>query len=169
MMAIGAGILLMALKNNIAPLELISVSLVAASFKFTDALLFPLPLTHITIINPAQAIIMEGVSFGVIAHFFRSFEKSLASRAAFSALLVAMSIVLFNVVSYFLIGYKNTMHLESILRTLVWNLPVGILATSFCLYAAGRVPAITAVPVALRAVAAAVVAVFAVVLRAVIS
>lgn len=123
--AIGIGVLYMAMSGGAKTTDLIGISAFAASFKFIDCVLFPLPVFHITIINPAQAIMMEGVAFAAVVFFYKkAFYSSLASIVSSSAVLM-LAMVLFNLFSYFIVGYKITGHMEDVSRTIFIHWPIG--------------------------------------------
>ena len=134
MSAIGIGIMFWALRCGVKPYQLLIVSAIAASFKFTDAFLFAIPVFDIKIINPAQAILMQGLAFGLITTFFRAFDKKLSGKMAATAGTLILSMVLFNLVSFFIIGYKGTAHLENVTMTFFLHWPAGIVLSTAAIY-----------------------------------
>lgn len=128
--AIGAGVMFWALRSGVRPALIPLVATVAASFKFADSFLFGLPVFDIKIINPAQAILMQGMAFAVIARTFKNLGERLVPTIVPAALFVSISMVLFNLISYFAVGYKTTSHLLNPVATLLIHMPVGIVLTS---------------------------------------
>lgn len=117
MSSIGFTLLFMALRAGIKPSQLVIVSLIAAAFKGLDALLFGLPLLHQTIVNPATAIAAQGLAAALL--FKNSTEQqplSTLSLRTFGA--VALSMVLFNAISYFGFGWQ-TFHTKDPFAALV--------------------------------------------------
>ena len=131
MTAFGCGVMMLALRGGVSHAGVAFVAVVAASFKFTDAFLFSIPLNDIHIINPAQAILMEGLAFAFVSHLF----KKPFVTAAF---VIPLSIVLFNLVSYFVVGFRITGYLENPARTLFVAMPLGIFLTTIVLKITGR-------------------------------
>ncbi len=99
MASFGFAVLFAALRSGLRPAQLLSVSLVAASFKFLDAPLFHLALVDRTIINPALAIASQGLVFAFIAHRWPMNDRiaTLAPRMLAAA---AGGLVLFNGISW---------------------------------------------------------------------
>jgi len=160
MTSIGAFVMFWGIKSGLGMAGIASISLIAASFKFIDAFLFPIPINHITIINPAQAILMNGVAFLLFARL---------NRWTFSVSYVIMSMVLFNLGSYFIIGYKVTSHIENISRTVFLDIPAGVIMTVLASWLAERVKRYFDVSVFVKAMAALGLAVFAVLIKTIIA
>lgn len=128
--SIGVAIMFFAMRSGLKPSSLFSVSLVAASFKFADVYLFGLPVFDIKIINPAQAIAMEGLAFASMAALFRNVEKSFASKIMPASFVMISSMVLFNLLLYFVVGYRPTQNMMHPFASVFINLPVGIAISS---------------------------------------
>lgn len=69
MAGIGGALMATALSIYKKPSMLPGIGLVAALFKLLDVWLFDLPATSIYIVNPAMAIILESLVFGLVAKF----------------------------------------------------------------------------------------------------
>jgi len=69
MAPMGFAILYLAMRSGVKPGQLFMVSLVAASMKFTSALVFSIPLMSRRIVNPAISIAMQGLAFSLVARF----------------------------------------------------------------------------------------------------
>jgi len=134
MTAIGAGIMFFALSRGTTISGLIAISAVAASFKFFDVFLFGFPVTHIKILNPAQAILMQGLSFAVCARFINPLSSVLKSRVIFAFSFAFLSLALFNVLSYYLVGYKPAFEISNLLAFAKLNLPICTLLVICALY-----------------------------------
>jgi len=79
MAGIGVTIMAAGLAIYRKPVFPLGVGIVAALFKLLDIWLFALPITSIHIINPAMAIILESLSFSLIAVFIMNrMEKNVA-------------------------------------------------------------------------------------------
>lgn len=138
---IGFALLFWGVQRGLAPRHVILAAFIAACFKLLDPILFTMPLNHIRIINPAQAIFSQGLAFSAALALTTKIKSSLKIPAV-ALICVPLAMVLFNLISYFVVGYKPTGHLLHLSQTLLINLPVGILLTTGALYLAQRVSAL---------------------------
>ena len=69
MSGIGAAIMAAALATYRKPAMLPGIGIVAASFKWLNSWLLFVPINTVQIINPAMAIILESLAFGLVAAF----------------------------------------------------------------------------------------------------
>lgn len=137
MAPIGFAVLFAALRCGARPGGLVAISAVAASFKFLDVLLFNLSPFQAAIVNPAQAILMQGLSFTAFA---RSINSPLpAKRLLASTGMAVMSIVLFNLVGYFIAGQSRVPLFASPLAVLGFHLPLTVIATYLLVDVASRI------------------------------
>jgi hypothetical protein len=97
-------LMMYSLRLGLKPFHLIVLSSIAALFKFIDPLIFGVPFFDITIINPAQAIIMEGLSFALAVRIFKMSENSIFKDIFASIFTVSLWALLFNAVSYFVLA-----------------------------------------------------------------
>ena len=107
---IGFGLLFWGAKRGLTPRHIVVAAFVAAAFKFLDPIIFTMPLTHIRIINPAQAVVSQGLAFAV-ALFVAARSKSSSPIPMLAFISVPLAMVFFNAISYYVIGYKETGHL----------------------------------------------------------
>ncbi|HLD45972.1 MAG TPA: hypothetical protein VJC18_11105, partial [bacterium] len=103
MAPIGFTLLYWAQKNGLKASHLFLAACLAACFKFADVFLFNMPLFSIQIINPAQAIVMQGLCFAGLVKIFPLFDRSHAKLATTSlvfsvhfVLSAAFSLLVFN-------------------------------------------------------------------------
>lgn len=142
MSAIGFALLYTALRLGVRPANLFAVSLVAASFKFLDPILFKIAFFDITVINPAVAIASQGLAFSAIFSVFRLSSPSaligdpekrpyaLALRFLATA---AIAMAAFNLISLGVFGWP-TNHTINLANAIFIQLPLtAILASAFAL------------------------------------
>lgn len=128
MASIGFALLFAAHRAGVRPTQLFLVSAVAASFKFLDALLFPIPFFDIMIVNPAIAIASQGLAFSLVVRFTKLPDR-------FGALLPRMlvasggAMLLFNGFSLGVMGHATNHTLHPWNAALV-QLPLTALAAS---------------------------------------
>ena len=101
MAPIGFALMFWGMKNGLKAHQLFCVSLIAASFKFFDFFLFHLPIFHISIVNPSQAIAMQGLCFAAVSSLFRKYEQSWQGTALTALPLYS--------VSWFLFAFNSSM------------------------------------------------------------
>lgn len=134
---IGFGILFFGRKCGLSLGGIMSAAFVAALFKLLDPIIFTMPITHIRIINPAQAILSQGMALSLALILTQTVRERL--RVPMVAVVsVSLAMVFFNLISYFVIGYKETGHLLNLGQTLLIKLPIGILLTVMSLYLFGQ-------------------------------
>ncbi len=111
MASIGFALLFAAHRAGVRPAQLFLVSGVAASFKFFDALLFPIPLFDVMIINPATAIASQGLAVALVVRFSGLPKRPLALAPRMLAA-TAGGMLLFNGSSLGIMGYAthHTLH-----------------------------------------------------------
>ncbi|MFH1654521.1 MAG: hypothetical protein ABIE74_10790 [Pseudomonadota bacterium] len=127
---IGFALLYLGMRNGLKPHQLIYVAVIAASFKFFDIILFSMPLLSNRIINPASAILSQGLAFFLVAGIFKNrcpkpnqiFKLALVTFIAF--------IPIFNLNSYILFGPNSTIYFENPIRALFINTPIAIALTT---------------------------------------
>lgn len=127
MAPIGFAILFMAVRRCANSGQLIAITVVAAAFKFFDVYLFNLSPFQTVILNPAQAILMQGLSFAAFAWLIRS--QSPAKMALAAAAMTTMSVILFNLIGYFIIGQTKVQLINNPLSVLVFHLPLAVILT----------------------------------------
>ena len=123
---IGFAILFIAVKRGLKPASLMAIASVAASFKFFDIFLFNLSPFKMEIINPAQAIIIQGLAFTIFAKLFVREDLKMKILASTGVVLIATT--LFNAVSFFAVSGKAPA-LANLSTTLGISLPISIVAT----------------------------------------
>lgn len=106
MAPIGFALMFWGMKNGLKAHQLFCVSLIAASFKFFDIFLFSLPLSHISIVNPAQSIAMQGLCFAALSSLFRKQENSWQGTALLALPLYSIGWLLFAFNSSFVFQYQ---------------------------------------------------------------
>jgi len=121
MSSIAVFIMMWSLRFGLRPVHLAGIAMIAAAFKFFDFFLFGVPIFDMTILNPAQAIIFEGLSFALAVNLFRLAESKERDLHA-SIFTVFLWAALFNGVSYFILFHKTMMNLYL-------SLPVGMILT----------------------------------------
>lgn len=130
---IGFGFLYFGLRNGQGLQQLILTALIAASFKFLDPIIFSMPFYHIRIINPAQAIVSQGLAFTLTATFSSKLRASIKIPViAFISTL--FSLIIFSLFSYLAFGYENTGSLHSLNTTIFFKLPTTALLTALIFY-----------------------------------
>lgn len=122
MASIGFALLFAALRAGLRPGQLVGVSLLAASFKFLDPLIFPVAWNDITVINPAFAIASQGLAMVVIFRDRAVPRSSLALAPRFLGA-AAMGMALFNVFSVVVMGH-STNHIAYPANALLLQLPL---------------------------------------------
>lgn len=124
------------LKSGLKPRHLVILSFIAAAFKFIDPILFNLPFFDISVINPAQAILMEGLSFALTVHLFKLSEGKIFKDVLASIFTVGVWVSLFNGISYFVLTHR-------IMSKVSLNVLFGVILTFVALrlfrYASSRV------------------------------
>ncbi len=128
MAPIGFALMFWGLKNGLKVHQLITVSIIAAAFKFLDPFLFAMPFFHIKIINPAQAIVMQGLCFSVISSLFKTKEGSWKTTLAASALLYPASVLAFSLFSLTIVNYFPG-PLEGGISLILLNMAIGTAIT----------------------------------------
>ncbi len=79
---------------------LVGVGLVAALFKLLDAIILKASIFSQFVVNPATAIMLEAVAFGLIAvPLFRSFRYSVRARVMAGVMAGYLSIILYAIVA----------------------------------------------------------------------
>lgn len=121
MASLSFGLLSIASKNGLTTGQLVVVSLIAGSFKFLDAFLFPIFIFSRQIVNPAEAILIQGLAFAALSHLTQKEHL----RALF---FVPLSLALFSGVSALLFGFETV--LRNPIQLVFFNMPVGM-ALSF--------------------------------------
>jgi len=159
---IAFGLLFWGMKGGLKAQHLFAVSLVAASFKFFDAVLFSIPIFHMQIINPAQAIIMQGLSFVVVASIFKRTYKS-------AAIMVPVSMILFNLFSVIVLGYATTADLKDIYLAIFVKMPIGMVFSMLALYVSNLSFDIFRIPFSWRVATSAAMVALAIVCRGIIA
>ncbi|MDD5307069.1 MAG: hypothetical protein PHU25_07080 [Deltaproteobacteria bacterium] len=103
MASIGFSVLLAALRRGLSPLSLASVSVVAASWKLLDTVVFGVPPLDPMVIRPAIAIASQGLAFTLFFGWNRGWNRSvfLAPRLFVT---VAAGMALVRVVSFVVLG-----------------------------------------------------------------
>lgn len=85
----------------------VGVAFVAALFKPLSALIYGRPIFGQFVVNPATAIILEGLAFGLVAFLlFKGFECSIKVRAGVGLLVGYLSIISWGIVAS-IIGVGN--------------------------------------------------------------
>jgi hypothetical protein len=106
MAPIGFAILFWGMKNGLKPVHVLCVSLIAASFKFADPFIFHINFFNIKVINPANAIVMQGLCFAAMLGVFQKVGSSLKKTIFAAVPLFPVSWTLFTLVSLFV--FQNT-------------------------------------------------------------
>lgn len=137
MASIGFALLFAAMQGGLKPAELALVSLVAASFKFTDVLIFGASPFDIIITNPAVAIASQGLAFAAV---FRRSPSPLRAMQLAPRFFVAAaaSMVLFNAVSVVFFSWQ-TNHTQNLVNAAVVQLPLMALGATALALLAGRI------------------------------
>ncbi|MBI2091600.1 MAG: hypothetical protein HYT75_01210 [Deltaproteobacteria bacterium] len=141
MMPIGFGLLHLGFKNGLQSSHIFYASLIAASFKFIDPLLFSMPFFHIRVLDPAAAIIMQGSVYAITASLFSRICFTPPSplvgegwgegkQAIFSLLIVLSSTFLFNLFSLAIFGQG--------MEILSANILISVVLTAFLISAAEK-------------------------------
>lgn len=122
MASLGFAILFAALRQGVGPVRLFAVSLIAASFKFLDPILFKVPWLDMTVVNPAVAITSQGLAFAIFfSHSGVSTRIASVAPRIFGA--VALSMIVFNVFSLLALGW-TTNHIKNPWNTVFVQLPL---------------------------------------------
>lgn len=127
MAPIGFAILFMALRQKATGGQLFAITVIASAFKFFDVFLFNLSPFQMMIINPAQAILMQGLSFMAFAWLLKS--QSPVKKLLAATSMTVISFVLFNLISYFVVGQVKTPLFTAPLTTLALHVVVSIVVT----------------------------------------
>lgn len=163
MAPLGFALLFLGMKESLKSRHLLAVSAIAASFKLLDCVLFSLPVTHLYIINPAQAIIMQGVAFTAAVKLWKKVLPISATAAP-------ASILLFNLISYLIFGAEFTPILQNAFGTIMLHIPAAILSTSLLLwFMEGRSLNVSRLPVSWRLAASAASILLAIVIRGILA
>jgi hypothetical protein len=122
------------------------LGIIAASFKPFDALIFGVPMWSPYIINPAIAIVMEAVAFGVVAILLkRAMDKHLLGRATAGLLAGSFGYVSYAILASVLgLGIWPTLDLVGKFQLIITNMIPIAMAGAFTLtasYNVGRVSA----------------------------
>lgn len=109
---IGMSIMATFVATNRRPSLVIGVGFVAAFIKPLSALIYGEPLFAPFVVNPATAIILEGLAFGLVTYFlFRGFERSVKVRAGVGLLVGYLSMTLWGAVAS-IMGVGNWAFME---------------------------------------------------------
>ncbi|TET17322.1 MAG: hypothetical protein E3J75_02870 [Dehalococcoidia bacterium] len=109
---IGMSIMATFVATNRRPSLVIGVGFIAALFKLLSALIYGGPLFAPFVVNPATAIILEGLAFGLVTYFlFRGFERSVKVRAGVGLLVGYLSMTLWGAVAS-IMGVGNWAFME---------------------------------------------------------
>lgn len=133
MSSIGFALLFCALQSGVKSKHIAVIASLAALLKFSDIFIFGLPISEITIINPATAILSQGLMFAV---FFKSpfthFEiRSILPKFVFASV---SALAIFNIVSVSVYGWP-TEHTLRPVTTALLHLPIQIIASTLLSYA----------------------------------
>lgn len=139
MAPIGFGVLAYGAKRGLRAQGIVCAAIVAAFFKFLDPIIFTMPIFHIRIINPAQAIFSQGIAF-VVGWYAVSRVQNKSRIPKMAMIIFPIAIILFNFISYFVVGYKETGHLLNVQETLVMKIPLGVMLTMITMYGAENAP-----------------------------
>ncbi|MFC1932197.1 hypothetical protein ACFLXU_01005 [Chloroflexota bacterium] len=97
---IGMSIMATFIATHRRPSLVIGVAFVAALFKTLSALIYGQSIFAQFVVNPATAIILEGLAFGLVAYFlFNGFERSIKVRAGAGLLVGYISIISWGIVA----------------------------------------------------------------------
>jgi hypothetical protein len=120
MMPIGFGLLHLGFRNGLKPVHIFYASLIAASFKFIDPLLFSMPFFHIRVLDPAAAIIIQGSVYVILVGVLPKACHSCEGRnPIFPLLIVLSSTFIFNLFSAAVFGQTMKILSANILASLV--------------------------------------------------
>lgn len=138
---IGFALLFWGTQRGLSSRGVIVAAFVAACFKLLDPILFTMPFNHIRIINPAQAIFSQGLAFSCALALTGS-VKSRLKLPALALCSVSLAMIFFNLISYFIVGYKETGHLLHLSQTVLIKLPVAVGLTTGAFYVVQRLLAL---------------------------
>lgn len=112
------------------PLLLPLLGIVAAAFKPFSALIFGQSIASAYVLNPATAIVLEAVAFGLVAYILhRTMEKHLYSKVGAGFLAGGLGIVLYaSVASIFGMGFWPGLDMAAKLQT-IWETGIPIAIT----------------------------------------
>lgn len=123
---VGFALLFMASRRGVKTQGLMTITFIAASFKFFDVFLFNLAPVRPEILNPAQAIVMQGLAFSLFANLLQ--RGTFRSKVQASVSMTLISATLFNFISYFAVS-NVAPALRDSMTTLGVNLPFACVAT----------------------------------------
>lgn len=104
---IGMSIMATFLATHRRPSLLVEIAFIAALFKPLSALIYGQPAFAQFVVNPAMAIILEGLAFSLVAHFlFKGLERSVKVRAGVGLLVGYLSMTSWGAVAS-LVGVGN--------------------------------------------------------------
>ena len=104
---IGMSIMAICVATHRRPSLVVGVAFIAALFKPLSALIYGQTIFAQFVVNPATAIILEGLAFGLVAFFlFKGFERSIKVRAGVGFLVGYLSIISWGIAAS-IIGVGN--------------------------------------------------------------
>ena len=137
MAPIGFAILFMASRRKASGAQLVTISAIAASFKFFDIFLFGLSPFQLAIVNPAQAILLQGLSFTAFAWLVKA--PSPVKKLLGATAMTATSVVLFNLTGHFIAGQAGVPLFTNQLTVSILHTLAAIVATYLLIGLASKI------------------------------